>query len=240
MLKDAENLKQVGAEYSNEDTGTLTIATTHTQARYALPAVAALQAALSEGAAVAARRATRSRSPSWSRRGDADIAIETEPSEFYEAWCSCRATSGTAAWSRRRSIRCSRERRSRSKARRAPDRHLRLRLRRPLADQAGLRDARPQAERGADRHDSDVIKTYVELGLGVGILAKMAFDPARDTGLAPDRREPSVRAEHCAHRHQPQRLPARLRLRLHRAVRAAPEARVVEATQRGEGTSYEL
>jgi LysR family cys regulon transcriptional activator len=31
--------------------------------------------------------------------------------------------------------------------------------------------------------DSDVIKTYVELGLGVGILAKMAFDPKRDTCL---------------------------------------------------------
>jgi LysR family cys regulon transcriptional activator len=31
--------------------------------------------------------------------------------------------------------------------------------------------------------DSDVIKTYVELGLGVGILAKMAFDPKRDRGL---------------------------------------------------------
>ena len=31
--------------------------------------------------------------------------------------------------------------------------------------------------------DSDVIKTYVELGLGVGILAKMAFDPKRDREL---------------------------------------------------------
>jgi LysR family cys regulon transcriptional activator len=31
--------------------------------------------------------------------------------------------------------------------------------------------------------DSDVIKTYVELGLGVGILAAMSFDPKRDRGL---------------------------------------------------------
>ena len=31
--------------------------------------------------------------------------------------------------------------------------------------------------------DSDVIKTYVELGLGIGILAKMAFDPKRDRSL---------------------------------------------------------
>src|SRR5262249_60399938 len=39
MLKDVENLKQVAREYSSEDTGALVIATTHTQARYALPAV---------------------------------------------------------------------------------------------------------------------------------------------------------------------------------------------------------
>jgi LysR family transcriptional regulator, cys regulon transcriptional activator len=31
--------------------------------------------------------------------------------------------------------------------------------------------------------DSDVIKTYVDVGLGVGILASMAFDPVRDKGL---------------------------------------------------------
>jgi hypothetical protein len=31
--------------------------------------------------------------------------------------------------------------------------------------------------------DSDVIKTYVELGLGIGILATMGFDPRRDKGL---------------------------------------------------------
>ena len=31
--------------------------------------------------------------------------------------------------------------------------------------------------------DADVIKSYVELGLGVGIIASMAFEPERDTGL---------------------------------------------------------
>jgi len=31
--------------------------------------------------------------------------------------------------------------------------------------------------------DSDVIKTYVALGLGIGILAQMAFDPKQDTAL---------------------------------------------------------
>ena len=31
--------------------------------------------------------------------------------------------------------------------------------------------------------DADVIKTYVELGLGIGIVAMMAYDPKRDTHL---------------------------------------------------------
>jgi LysR family cys regulon transcriptional activator len=31
--------------------------------------------------------------------------------------------------------------------------------------------------------DADVLKAYVELGLGVGIIAAMAFNPKRDTGL---------------------------------------------------------
>ena len=38
--------------------------------------------------------------------------------------------------------------------------------------------------------DSDVIKTYVGLGLGVGIIAEMAFDPSRDEALA------AIRASH--------------------------------------------
>src|SRR5512138_2678319 len=38
-LKEIENLKRVGAEFEREDTGTLSISTTHTQARYVLPPV---------------------------------------------------------------------------------------------------------------------------------------------------------------------------------------------------------
>jgi LysR family cys regulon transcriptional activator len=39
ILREADNLKRVGEEYAGETTGSLNIATTHTQARYALPAV---------------------------------------------------------------------------------------------------------------------------------------------------------------------------------------------------------
>jgi len=54
--------------------------------------------------------------------------------------------------------------------------------------------------------DADVIKTYVELGLGMGIIAPIAYDTQRDAGLvllqAPDEIPPSttliaVRRGHC-------------------------------------------
>ncbi len=160
------------------------------------------------------------------KSGEADIAIETEAEEFYEGlvllpcyqWNRCVITPlGHPA---------------------ARERQLTLEgiARHPLITYDFAFTGSSPIKRAFDVKgitpnvvltaiDSDVIKTYVEMGLGVGILAKMAYDPARDTGLAPDRREPSVRAQHCAHRHPPQRLPARLRLRFHRAVRPASEAR---------------
>ena len=39
ILHDTDNLKQVSDEFRSQDSGTLSIATTHTQARYALPPV---------------------------------------------------------------------------------------------------------------------------------------------------------------------------------------------------------
>lgn len=44
-----------------------------------------------------------------------------------------------------------------------------------------MRDLRPDVVLAAI--DPDVIKTYVELGLGVGIIAAMAYDPVRDREL---------------------------------------------------------
>ncbi|MBI4205921.1 MAG: HTH-type transcriptional regulator CysB, partial [Betaproteobacteria bacterium] len=88
--------------------------------------------------------------------------------------------------------------------------------------------------------DADVIKAYVELGLGIGILAKMAFDPARDFGL---------RLIDASHLFEPS--TTRIGFRRNTYLRGyvfdfiemfAPHLtrRVVEATMRGEGSHYEL
>ena len=164
------------------------IATTHTQARYALPQVGGrVQAALPEGAAGASHQGNPTQiCEHGARRRGRPRASPPRRSPSTRSWCRCRATSGTAAWSCRRSIRCSSAKPLTLEAiAQLPDRHLRLRLRRPLADPQGVRERAASTPNVVlTALDSDVIKTYVELGLGVGILAKMAFDPKRDRSCA--------------------------------------------------------
>jgi LysR family cys regulon transcriptional activator len=88
--------------------------------------------------------------------------------------------------------------------------------------------------------DSDVIKTYVELGLGVGIVSMLAYDPARDSQFD------KIDASHLFS-------PSTARLGLRRGVflrgyvydfitMFAPQfdQSAVEAALRGEAESYEL
>jgi LysR family cys regulon transcriptional activator len=66
--------------------------------------------------------------------------------------------------------------------------------------------------------DSDVIKTYVELGLGVGIIAQMAWDPRAMAASRAARCRAPLRTIDDADRAAP-RVSARLRPRFHRRLR---------------------
>ena len=71
--------------------------------------------------------------------------------------------------------------------------------------------------------DADVIKTYVELGMGVGIVAGIAFEAERDSPPARGRRRPSVPSEPDSRLGLRRgALSARVRLRLHRGLRWRP------------------
>ena len=152
ILAEAANLKRAGEEFANEKLGTLTIATTHTQARYALPkAVAAFKKRYPEVHLVLHQgnptqicemvRRRRGR-PRHRHRIDRRVSgtgvaalLPVEPLRGGAAGAS--AAEGEAA--------------DAGGDRAVPGRDLRLRLRRPLADQQGLREARPGAERRAHR-----------------------------------------------------------------------------------------
>ncbi len=183
-LAEADGIRQAAQEYSEPRTGKLAVATTHTQARYVLPPVVqeflrgygrvALQ--LHEGAPTQVADLVH--------KGVADFAIATEALEHFDdlVMMPC------YHWHRAIIV---------------PPGH-------PLLDEEALTleavarhrlvtygfafTGNSMLDRAFRRRgltprlaftaaDTDVIKTYVRVGLGVGIIAKLAYDPELDKDL---------------------------------------------------------
>ena len=183
ILSEAQNLRRAGEEYANDQLGTLTIAATHTQARYALPkAVAAFKRKYPKVELVL-HQGNPTQICEQVIAGEADMAVATEMISLYPELVSL----PVYQWNRCVVV---------------PPKHPLLKgpltlenlaehpivtydfafANRSLIQKAfETRGLKPHVVLSAQ--DSDVIKTYVELGLGVGILAKMAFDPKRDLNL---------------------------------------------------------
>ncbi len=184
ILNDTENLRQVGKEFSGKDNGSLTIATTHTQARYALPEVIKKFVASYPNVKLALRQGSPSQIAEQVISGEADIAIATEnisqhdelaTLDCYE-WNHCLVTPPNHPLLKEKKV-------SLEKIAEYPiityDFAFTGRGKINTAFQAA--NLNPNVVLTAI--DADVIKTYVELELGVGILARMAFNPKRDRNL---------------------------------------------------------
>jgi LysR family cys regulon transcriptional activator len=183
ILAEAQNLKRAGEEFANDQIGTLTVAATHTQARYALPkAVAAFKRKYPKVELVL-HQGNPTQICEQVIAGEADMGVATEMISQYAEIVSL----PVYQWNRCVVV---------------PPKHALLKgtltLERLAEHPIVTYDfafanrslvQRAFENRGLTPHvvlsaqDSDVIKTYVELGLGVGILAKMAFDPKRDLNL---------------------------------------------------------
>ena len=241
ILQETENLKQVAREFGTDGVGAFTIATTHTQARYALPPVIARFCQRYPGVRLSLRQGSPAHIADFLRSGEADIAITTEADAFYEGlvrlpcsqWHRCVITPLKHPLVREKRLTLE-----------AIARHPLITYDfaftgdSPIKRAFDARDITPNVVLTAI--DADVIKAYVEMGLGIGILAKMAFDPARDLGL---------RLLDASHLFEPS--TTRVVLRPHAYLRSyvydfielfAPQLRreVVDATLKGEGSSYEL
>ena len=184
MLQDAENLKRVGEEFGDQITGSLRLATTHTQARYVLPAVVQKFIALYPGVTLNLHQGSPMQIAEMVRSGEVDIGIATEAIELFEdlvmlpcyEWNRCVVTPPGHPL-----LKC---------------RPLRIEdiAQYPIITYDFAFTGRSKINKAFEAKglspdvvltaiDSDVIKTYVEMGLGVGVLAKMAFDPNRDRDL---------------------------------------------------------
>ncbi|NLF54816.1 MAG: CysB family HTH-type transcriptional regulator [Thauera phenolivorans] len=184
MLLDAGNIKRLAEQYSNAEEGRLTVVTTHTQARYALPRVVTAFKRAYPRVHLKLHQGSPAEIVQMLVDGEADLGVATEALAevpelasfpFYN-WQHAIIVPAGHALEAARPITLE-----------AVAGHPlityhegftgRARIDRTFAD-AGLA---PDVVMSA--LDSDVIKTYVELGLGVGIIASMAFSPARDAGL---------------------------------------------------------
>ena len=183
-VREVENLKRVGAEYRDEDAGTLSIATTHTQARYVLPAVLRDFATRYPKVKLVLHQGNPEQVAELTARGEVDVGIATEA---LASWPDL-ATLPCYEWNRVVLVPSGHPL--------AAVRRLTLQAiaRHPIVTYDAAFTGRSQinaafAAAGLAPNvvlaalDADVIKTYVSMGMGVGIVAQMAFDPARDTGL---------------------------------------------------------
>jgi LysR family cys regulon transcriptional activator len=184
LLVEAENLQQASREYSDQDTGTLTVAVTHTQARYAVPQVVQSFRAAFPNVRIALQQSAPEHIAECVLSGKADIGIATEGLSTFPDLVSFPCY----RWSHLVVV---------------PDGHPLLSstplkfedlAAHPLitydvgfTGRSHIDEGFAQAGVGPDivltAMDSDVIKQYVSLGMGVGIVASMAFDHGRDKGL---------------------------------------------------------
>ncbi|MFY9511488.1 MAG: CysB family HTH-type transcriptional regulator [Rubrivivax sp.] len=188
LLVEADNLKRAGQEFAQTGSGTLTVAATHTQARYALPL--AVRDFRSDHPDVLLR--LHQGSPQQIARqlleGEADIGIATEALADDEQLVTLPCYRWThvvvvpqqhvLAEEDRRGVPLTLERLS---AFPLITYEPGFTGRRHIDEAFGAQQIETDIVLSA--MDADVIKTYVELGLGVGIIASMAHDPERDRSL---------------------------------------------------------
>ncbi|WIM06369.1 MAG: CysB family HTH-type transcriptional regulator [Candidatus Nitricoxidivorans perseverans] len=185
ILGELRNLKRIGEDYADGESGTLDIATTHTQARYALPPVVKRFMQAFPRVRLRLHQGNPEQVAEWTVRGEADLGIATEALDRRPQLLTlpCRPWSHLVI---------------------APADHpilaegtitLARLAREPLITYDPSFTGRTRIDAAFERAeiapnvvltaiDADVIKTYVSLGLGLGIIAEMAFDPTRDAGLA--------------------------------------------------------
>jgi LysR family cys regulon transcriptional activator len=184
VLQEAENLKQVAKEFAERDSGTLSVATTHTQARYALPRVVAEFRRRYPKVHLALQQGNPTQIAEMVIAGEADIGIATESLADYAQLLALPGYN----WSHCVVVPLSHplagvERVQLEDLVKYPivTYDAAFAGRSHIDDAFAAKGLKPDIVLAAI--DSDVIKTYVELGLGIGIVAAVAYDAKRDRGL---------------------------------------------------------
>lgn len=184
ILSRVESIKSVAGEHTHPERGTLNITTTHTQARYALPDVIKGFTTRYPDVSLHMHQGTPAQMSDAIAKGTADFAIATEALHLYQdaIMLPC------YHWNR--SIVVTKEHPLAKKTSVTIEDLAAYELvtyvfgftgRSALDSAFNKAGLKPKIVFTAT--DADVIKTYVRLGIGVGVIASMAMDPERDSDL---------------------------------------------------------
>jgi LysR family cys regulon transcriptional activator len=184
LLLEADNLRRAGQDYASAGQGTLTIAATHSQARYALPTAVRDFRGAHPDVTLHMHQGSPRQVAQMLIDGSADIGIATEGLADFEDLVAlpCYRWTHSVVVPHGHAL-----------ADGAPLTLARLAEFPIVTYEAGY-TGRRHIDEGFARAgikarmvltamDADVIKTYVELGLGVGIVAALAYDEERDRAL---------------------------------------------------------
>ncbi len=184
ILAEITNLRAVGEEFAHHARGSLAVGVTHTQARYALPPVVTAFKKKFPEVKLKLLQGNPRQLAQMVLSGEADMAIATEALDEYPEfvtlpcyqWHHCVVVKTGHALAKARPLTLEAIAKypivtydSTFAGRSALDRAFAARNLSPEVALTAL--------------DSDVIKSYVSLGLGVGIISARAFRKGKDEGL---------------------------------------------------------
>ena len=184
LLEEAENIRRLSADFQDENKGTMSIATTHTQARYVLPPVIKQFRARYPNVALHLHQGTSEQIADLAAADRVDFSIATGSHELFPSL----ALMPCFRW--HRDIVVPRDHPLAS----VPKPTLKQVSEYPIVSYVFSFTGRSSLSELFEREglkldvtltarDADVIKTYVRLGLGVGIVASMAYEDEDDRDL---------------------------------------------------------
>src|SRR5690625_3926010 len=184
ILRTADTIKQVRQEFSNERKGSLSVATTHTQARYALPPVIKQFISQYPEVSLHMHQGTPMQISEMAADGTVDFAIATEAMDLFSdlIMLPCYRWNRCIVVPKGHPLTQLSELTLEDVAEHPLVTYVFGFTGRSKLDEAFIsRGLAPRVVFTAA--DADVIKTYVRLGLGIGIIASMAYDETLDTDL---------------------------------------------------------
>ncbi len=184
ILRKVDSIKQVAQEFSDERKGSLSIATTHTQARYALPKVIQRFIDQYPDVSLHMHQGTPTQISEMAADGTADFAIATEALELYNdlVMMPCYRWNRCVLVPRNHPLAQVSELTLHDIARFPLVTYVFGFTGRSKLDEAFMNEGlSPRVVFTAA--DADVIKTYVRMGMGIGIVAEMAHNEENDPDL---------------------------------------------------------